>query len=137
MNKSFGKELKILRERAGFESQARLAEASGVDNSTIARLERGETKPTPETLKKLASALHTSYEALMVKAGHLPNFSKIEQNANIKNFAASLSSNPELTELWEKLVKRDNLQVLFRRVKDLPDEKIRRIIKYIKIVEDE
>ncbi|MEL7566416.1 MAG: helix-turn-helix transcriptional regulator [Dehalobacterium sp.] len=137
MNKNFGKELRALREKAGFESQAKLADASGVDNSTIARLERGDTKPTPETLKKIAPHLNTSYETLMVKAGHLPNFTRSEQDANINKFATALASDPELTETWEKLNKRNILQDLFKQVRDMPDEKIRRIIRYIKVVEDE
>lgn len=69
---SFGEELRKLRETAGYESQAKLAEASGVDNSTIARLERNETKPTPATLQKLAPFLKVPYMQLMEIAGHVP-----------------------------------------------------------------
>lgn len=67
----FGHKLKKLRERAGYESQAKLADASGVDNSTIARLERNETKPTPATLQKLAPFLNLPYVELMAIAGHI------------------------------------------------------------------
>ncbi|SFR15421.1 LexA family transcriptional regulator [Desulfoscipio geothermicus] len=70
INGDFSKILKKLRERAGFKSQSQLAEASGVDNSTIARLERGETKPTPDTLKKLAPHLNVNYDYLMASAGY-------------------------------------------------------------------
>jgi repressor LexA len=67
----FGKMLRRLREEAGYKSQTRFAAACGVDNSTIARLERGETKPTPETLKKLAPCLGVPYEELLAAAGYL------------------------------------------------------------------
>lgn len=81
MAENFGDELKRLREAAGFESQSKLASISGVDNSTIARLERGETKPTPETLKKLAPYLYVPYETLMKLAGHLPGEIEIVREA--------------------------------------------------------
>jgi len=63
--------LKGLREKAGYESQTKFAQASGVDNSTIARLERGETKPMPQTLIKIAPALHVDLNDLMIAAGYL------------------------------------------------------------------
>lgn len=68
----FGKKLKQLREEAGYKSQTRFAAACGVDNSTIARLERGDTKPTLETLKRLAPFLGVPYEELLAAAGYLP-----------------------------------------------------------------
>ena len=63
--------LKELREKAGFESQTKFAEVSGVDNSTVARLERGETRPSPKTLEKLAPILQVSLMELMAYAGYI------------------------------------------------------------------
>lgn len=63
--------LKELRERAGFESQTKFAEACGVDNSTIARLERGESRPSPQTLDKLAPILRITLTELMIAAGYI------------------------------------------------------------------
>ena len=136
MSQDFGKELKKLRIKAGFESQAKLADATGIDNSTIARLERGETKPTPETLKKLSVQLYTPYQILMALAGHLPESSP-EENATIATISKALAEDSELTAFWDELLRRDDLQIMLKQVKDLSPEAIRRIIKYIKMVEEE
>lgn len=71
METNFPVILKKLREKAGFESQTKFAETCGVDNSTIARLERGETKPMPQTLLKLAPVLRVDINDLMIAAGYI------------------------------------------------------------------
>lgn len=70
-NIDFGKWLKEKRIKAGYESQGLLSRACGIDHSTIARWEKGETKPSPDNLKKLAPFLSVSYDDLMVVAGYL------------------------------------------------------------------
>lgn len=52
-----------IRKAAGF-SQERLAEALGVERSTVVRWERGETCPQPWARPKLARALGISDQAL-------------------------------------------------------------------------
>ena len=76
METNFPAILKELREKAGFESQTKFAEACGVDNSTIARLERGETRPSPRTLDKLAPILRVPLMQLMIAAGYLDHDSE-------------------------------------------------------------
>lgn len=71
MENNFPAFLRELREKAGFESQTKFAEACGVDNSTIARLERGETKPMPQTLLKIAPTLQVDINDLMIAAGYI------------------------------------------------------------------
>jgi len=51
------------RKAAGF-SQEQLAEAVGVERSTVMRWERGETRPQPWARPKLARALGISDQAL-------------------------------------------------------------------------
>lgn len=70
-NIDFGKWLKERRIKSGYESQGLLSRACGIDHSTIARWEKGDTKPSPENLKKLAPYLGVSYDDLMVVAGYL------------------------------------------------------------------
>lgn len=77
---TFPETLKMLREQAGFESQTKFAEASGVDNSTIARLERGETRPSPITLNKLAPILRVPLMDLMIAAGYIADSSRITKD---------------------------------------------------------
>jgi transcriptional regulator with XRE-family HTH domain len=68
----FGLYFAELRERSGFKSQRQLALQSGVSNGTIARIESGTQKVTPETLKLLAPHLkEVDYDQLMIKAGYI------------------------------------------------------------------
>jgi transcriptional regulator with XRE-family HTH domain len=59
--------LTALRELAGF-SQAELARRSGLSQSHISELERGDKKPRPGTVKKLAAALAVPIPALRAEA---------------------------------------------------------------------
>lgn len=69
----FGEWLRQKRMDAGYRSQGELSRACGVDHSTIARWERGDVRPNPENLKKLAPSLGVSYEEAMAAAGYLPD----------------------------------------------------------------
>lgn len=65
--KDFGQYIKQLREENGYTSQRAFAQKLGVSNATIARIERGEVSPTPETLHKIAEALNVDYIDLIEK----------------------------------------------------------------------
>jgi|GEM_PF-964422 SOS-response transcriptional repressors (RecA-mediated autopeptidases) len=87
METDFSTKLKKFREKAGYESQTKFAEACGVDNSTIARLERGETSPTPKTLDRLAPVLGMPLMELMIAAGYVhKDSSESERNTNAETF---------------------------------------------------
>lgn len=70
--KEFGEYIKMLRIKNGYKSQRQLADASGISNGTIARIENGTQKPTADTLKVLSKFLNTDYVDLLLKAGYLP-----------------------------------------------------------------
>ena len=80
-NIDFGKWLKEKRIEVGYESQGLLSRACDIDHSTIARWERGDTKPSPSNLKKLAPYLGTSYDDLMVVAGYIDKNSSPKSKA--------------------------------------------------------
>jgi len=136
MDKPFNIWFADLREKAGYRSQRQLALESGVANSTIARIESGEQSPSPETLKKLAPYLKTDYEILMVAAGYLPP-APDPNAAAVAKIAAALTNDPELAEFWEEISKREDLFLMFKQVRDLSPESIRKIIRVIKAIEDE
>src|SRR5688572_24793945 len=81
--------LKQLRIRHGM-SQADLAALSEVDHSYLSRLEKGERRPSPRMLKRLAVALQVPYETLATKSGLLDNESEAQQM--IENSASPTSS---------------------------------------------
>jgi len=58
------KGLAAIRKRRGM-TQAKLAELTGLARESIAYIETGKRKPTGETLKKLAVALHCSIDDLI------------------------------------------------------------------------
>lgn len=71
MEQSFGAALKRLREEKGMTIQ-QLAIAAGISGAQISRIENGlRGIPKPATLRKIAEATGTSYEALMEEAGYL------------------------------------------------------------------
>jgi transcriptional regulator with XRE-family HTH domain len=55
-DKAFGSRLRALREGAGL-TQAELADAAGMVPNSLARLERGVSQPSWETVVRLAAAL--------------------------------------------------------------------------------
>jgi transcriptional regulator with XRE-family HTH domain len=61
--KTIGKHLKDARKRAGL-TQAELAEAAGIVDETVSRIERGAFEPALSTVAALADALATSLDAL-------------------------------------------------------------------------
>lgn len=63
-DKETGRRLRQFRREAGL-TQVGLAEKSGVDPNTIARLERGEHTPSHPTLKRLAEALRVTISDLL------------------------------------------------------------------------
>ena len=68
----FGKYFAKLRENAGYTTQAALGKAAGVENSTISRIETGDTKnPNILTLQKLAPLLGVPIETIMENLGYI------------------------------------------------------------------
>ena len=63
-NGNLAKRVKELRKRNGL-SQEVLAENSGISLRTVQRIENGETEPTAETLKRIATALQVTPNELV------------------------------------------------------------------------
>lgn len=137
MEKSFSDLLRELREKRGF-TVNQLALKSGVSAAHISRLENERRSvPKPKTINKLANVLG-HYEELMAAAGYLPEQNDCDPNeAAAKTIEAALIDDPELLEFWQELVKREDLQLLFKQVKPLSPGSIKKIIKIIKAIEDE
>lgn len=68
---AFGPYLKQLREQQGY-SINQLAEAAGISNSQISRIENGvRGVPKPGTIRKISDALSVPYADMMKQAGYL------------------------------------------------------------------
>lgn len=104
----FGKYIANLRERAGFETQAALSKASGVESSTLSRIETGDTKnPNIETLRKLAPHLGVTIEEIMEKLGYI--MAKTKTIAGMacdgEMLEVFLNNNDEDIKLFERIKK--------------------------------
>ncbi|HHW43804.1 MAG TPA: helix-turn-helix transcriptional regulator [Desulfotomaculum sp.] len=131
-----GEKIRELRIRAGYETLGELHRASGVTVATLSRIESGVQIPSPKTLNRLAPFLKVSVEDLLAAAGYLPEKEEDPNEAAARTIEAAISDDPELLEFWQELVKRDDLQLLFKQVKPLTPKSIKKIIKVIKAIED-
>jgi transcriptional regulator with XRE-family HTH domain len=67
--KTIGKRVKSVRDRAEL-TQAGLAEAAGITDETVSRIERGAYEPALSTLVALADALGMSLDALAGRSAY-------------------------------------------------------------------
>ncbi len=123
--KAVGERIRKLRTERGW-LQSELAEKVGVTNQIVSNWERSYTKIIDaKDVAKLAEVFNVSTDYILL--GITPT-QKIQE---------ALSDEPELLDFFNDLTTREELQILFRQVKPLKEDTIKRIIKYIKIVEDE
>lgn len=90
-NKTLDSVVKEAREKINI-SQRELSRITGIDNNTIAKIEKGERKkPNVLSLKKLSSVLNLSLEMLM----ELCEYSKEEIDSTVNNSYSSMVIKPE------------------------------------------
>jgi transcriptional regulator with XRE-family HTH domain len=71
MGKSIGTILEEMWTKAGYASLGELYRDTGITVATLSRIKNDVQTPSPETLEKLAPALNTTHENLMIIAGYL------------------------------------------------------------------
>lgn len=90
-DKTLASVVKEAREKTNI-SQRELSRITGIDNNTIAKIEKGERKkPNVLSLKKLSSVLNLSLEMLM----ELCDYSKEEIDSTVNNSYSSMVIKPE------------------------------------------
>ena len=90
-NKTLASVVKEAREKINI-SQRELSRITGIDNNTIAKIEKGERKkPNVLSLKKFSSVLNLSLEMLM----ELCEYSKEEIDSTVNNSYSSMVIKPE------------------------------------------
>lgn len=90
-DKTLASVVKDAREKINI-SQRELSRITGIDNNTIAKIEKGERKkPNVLSLKKLSSVLNISLEMLM----ELCEYSKEEIDSTVNNSYSSMVIKPE------------------------------------------
>lgn len=130
MTSTIGDRIRDLRDRRGFRQQE-LADKISVSRQVLSNWERGYTPVDADGIAKLAIILEVSTDYLL--HGRITDDSISPK----KQIALALEDDEELLVFFNDLSKREELKLLFNQVKPLKKETIKRIIKYIKIVEDE
>jgi transcriptional regulator with XRE-family HTH domain len=119
-NIEFGKYIAELREKAGYETQAALGKAAGIESSTLSRIETGDTKnPSVSTLKKIAPLLGVAIEEIMEKLGYIMTKTKEiagifpdEKDGMLEVFLNSDNDNIQLFERINRLTPASKATVL-------------------------
>jgi transcriptional regulator with XRE-family HTH domain len=100
--------------------------------------EIGEREPDFDTVTRLATFLNTSVDYLL---GRTDDPRPVEEITDAhQRIEEALADDPEAEELlafWKELKEREDLFLLFKQVRPLSDDSIRRVIRVIKAIEDE
>jgi len=119
--------IKKLRQEKGV-YQADLAKYLGLKQQTISAYENGTNEPDLKTLNKIAKYYDVSIDYLIGRSNVRDPADKIAQ---------AIGDEQDLKRFWEEVKKRRELKLLFKQIKDLPPDHIKRIIRIIKAIEDE
>lgn len=123
----FGDILRALREEKNI-SQKDMAEYLQVSRQAYNYYELGKREPSYDTLKVLSDFFEVTTDFLLGKTDVKTTPDKISH---------ALEDDPELSEFWNELSKREDLQLLFKQTRDLSPKDIKQIIRIIKAIEDE
>ena len=111
-DKTLASLVKEAREKIGI-SQRELSRRTGIDNNTLAKIEKGERKkPNVLSLRKISFLLNLDLEELLKLAGY--NDQDIEVALNQRNFIIS-SGNSTLIAL-EDMINRNKDEVIARNI---------------------
>ncbi|WP_408894648.1 helix-turn-helix domain-containing protein [Paenibacillus taichungensis] len=118
----FGQYLKSLRIKAGL-SMGKLAREAMISQPYISQIESGDRGiPSPEIIKKLASALDADYIELMEAAGHLEGISDVKKEHLIANYDYQKSLGDMLEESLKVLsVDNEFLKIIKEDIKKLEE----------------
>lgn len=119
--------IKKLRKEKGV-YQADLAKYLGLKQRTISAYENGTNEPDLKTLSKMSKYFDVSIDYLIGRSNVRDPADKIAQ---------AIGDEQDLKRFWEEVKKRRELKLLFKQIKDLPPDHIKRIIRIIKAIEDE
>jgi len=124
----FPERLKFLREEKGL-TQLELGQIFKISRSSVSKYEAGERRPDPGSLKAFSEYFNVSVDFLLGITDSRDSSEKVIDNA--------LQDDPELLEFWLEMKKREDLQLLFKQVKPMTPEGVKKVIRVIKAMEEE
>ncbi|HEY9059296.1 MULTISPECIES: helix-turn-helix transcriptional regulator [Oscillospiraceae] len=105
-----------------------------VTPQSLYRVEKGLRKASDKVLQKISEKFNKPlswfYEPDCETEAIQAEFSRLKILEAIQN-------DPSLLEFFEKLSQRSDLKIMFKQVKDLSPESIKRLIRIIRAIEDE
>ena len=125
---TFGKRLKTLRNEKGLELKD-LAEEFNKSKSTFSAYENDRRKPDINLVKEIANFFDVSTDYLLCNTNI-----RVDINKKIKE---AIEDDPDLYSFWDKLSKRDDLQLLFKQTRNLSPEAIKSVVEFMKAIENE
>lgn len=129
---NIGDRLKYFREQKGL-SLRTLGKLAHVSHSFIADIESGRSKPSLDTIQALVKALGISFSDLVEDTAFA---TKTYKSSKIRN-ESIVHEELQIYECLKEINQREDLQLLFKQIRRLSPESIRRVIRYIKMVESE
>lgn len=127
VSKIFGERIREKREERGM-NQDEVGAWFKMQKSTVSQWESGRL-PHATIIAELAQRFNTTTDYLLGRTD--------DPITPADAIASAIADDKELSEFWSELRKREDLQLLFKQTKSLSPSTIKRVIKYIKMVEDE
>lgn len=124
-----GKRLLQLR-KSNDVTQEELGRQIGVGKTTISNYETGYSTPDTETISRIADFFNVSVDYLLGRTD--------EPNDVHQRIESALVDEPDADELiafWREMKEREDLKLLFKQVRPLSDDSIRRVIRVIQAIE--
>lgn len=124
---SFSQRLKELRKEKGLTQQG-LADKLNKSKSTISSYESNRRTPDINVVRDIAEFFNVSADYLIGKSEIRNSNDKIKQ---------ALEDNPELSDFWDQVSNRESMKVLFKQTRNMSDEAIEDVVRFMKSVEKE
>lgn len=141
---SIGDKIRHEREKKSL-TQDELGRLLNVSDATVNRYEKNQRKPDPDTLGRLADIFEVSTDYILGRtndphpASLAADLKTEEAERRIDEALAEDADpdSPELQEFWHELKKRPDLFLLFKQVRPMSNDSIRRAIRIIKAIDEE
>ncbi|MCL4441152.1 MAG: helix-turn-helix domain-containing protein [Firmicutes bacterium] len=124
----YGERIAHLREENGL-TQEELSIKIGISRAALSHYEKNRRQPDYDTIRKLADFFGVSVDYVLGHTNIRETPEKVIDNA--------LQDDPELMAIWLEIKNREDLQSLFREVKPMTPENVKKVIRIIKALEEE
>ncbi len=124
--------IKEKRKKLGL-TQSELAKKLGyADKSMIAKIEQGKVDLPQSKIIAFAKALNTTPSELMGYDGII-SYNKSQWGDDAAN-RKYLADKPELLEIYDQLVNRDDMVILFDKTKDLEPKDVESVLMFVQTI---